>query len=156
MMVLLALAVELRPRSMIDHPFARHDIAAGVEIGERDVEWRPVPAGFLPPIRPEGMATVAIPKGAPLVPGLLAATPVVPAGWWALEVAIPEGAVPGAPLRLAIASDTGVELVPGLLISEGSDGAFGDVAGLVAVPEEQAARAAAAAATGRITVLVGR
>jgi hypothetical protein len=158
----LALWIELRPRAEVDHPFARFDLAAGSVVDEEAVEWRAVPGGVLPPVELGGLALVNIPAGEPLSPALVATDLVEPPeGWWALEAPLPAGALPGGSVRLVLLPSPGAQGPPQVVEGEVMAGMPadplnpGEPTGLVAIPAEAAAPAAAAVAEGRAVVLVG-
>ena len=104
---------------------------------------------------PEGVLTVAIAGGEPLVPAMVSRTPVVPEGWWALDVPVPAGVAAGTEVRLLVDQEESPRVVVGLIVRiQESDNFEGNLA-LVAVPEADAAAAAAAVAQGTAAVLVG-
>lgn len=153
LLVLLALAWDLRGRGGVAYPFAATAIEAGAVIGEDDVEWRTAPRGLL--AAPDLSAPVAarsIAAGEPILPSSLDDDAGVPEGWWAVPVALPPAATRGAAVRL-IGPD-GVES-DGIVVGVGSTEllSFSDV-GLVAVPPERAAAVAAAAVEGTLIVLI--
>ncbi len=158
----LALWIELRPRAEVEHPYARTDLAAGSVVDEESVEWRPVPSGVLPPVELDGLAVVDIPAGEPLSPALIATDSVEPPeGWWALEVPLPAGALPGGLVRMVLLPGLGVagqpQVVEGEVMARLPDDPLnpGEPTGLVAIPAAAAAPAAAAVAEGRAVVLIG-
>ena len=153
LIVLAALYLELRPSTMVDHPFAATDIAAGDAVGGDSVGWRRIPAGILAvPDLGGGVAARAVAAGSPLLPGDLASGPLIPAGWWSVPMAIPH-APPGTPVRLVLtASGTTVD---GVVVATPDDDGFGlEPQGLVAVPGEAAGLVAVATANRDVIVLV--
>jgi hypothetical protein len=154
LLLIAALAWDLRGRSGVPYPFAAQPIAAGAVIEEDDVEWRKMPAGVLAmPDLSAPIATRAIPAGEPILPSAVDADAGIPDGWWAVPVAIPAAAGVGSRVRL-IATDSRVES-EGIVVAAGSTDLLSIWdAGLVAVPPEHATAIAAAAAAGTLIVLV--
>ncbi len=158
--VSLALWLELRPQPATRHPFAAADLAAGAVITSDDVVYQPVPAGVMvaPPL--PGVATVSIAAGEPLLASTVGSpTLSAPAGWWALEVALPSGIAAGTDVRLVLLADeaASARAVPGRVLRAAPEPDALSVAeptGWVAVPEQEAVAAAAAGAAGRLVVLV--
>jgi hypothetical protein len=148
-----ALWVELRPVPSVPHPFASADIAAGEEIGAWNSRTREVPAGLFDDVAAEGIATVAIPEGDPILASHLAGDDAaIPSGWWRLDVALPQGADRGDEARVILV-DSG-ETVPAVVASGASDDPLGTGMGSVAVEPERAAEVAAAASEGRVAIMV--
>jgi hypothetical protein len=142
-LVVGAVALELRPSPVVLHPFAASDIAPGEQV--TDVEWRPVPPGLLPATDVAGYAAAAIPSGDPLLPGSLAPQPPPPPGWWLVGMEISFAAPPGTAVRVVISAAGSEPLtVDGVLVSSQSGDGFGPATGLVAVPGEDAGIVAAA------------
>jgi hypothetical protein len=154
LLLIAALAWDLRGRSGEPYPFAARSIAAGTVIEEADVEWRTVPAGVLAiPDLSTPIAARAIPEGEPILPSAVDAEAGTPAGWWAVPVALPAAAGVGSRVRL-IATDTRVES-EGIVVATGSSDLLSiSDAGLVAVPPERATAIATAAIAGTLIVLV--
>jgi hypothetical protein len=99
--------------------------------------------------------TINITNGDPLVPAMVSQSPVVPEGWWALDVPVPAGVGAGTEVRLLVDQEVSARVVVGLIVRiQETDSFEGNVA-LVAVPEADAAAAAAAVAQGTAEVLVG-
>jgi hypothetical protein len=148
----VGLYTEFRPQHTTDHPFAGADIEQGRPISP--IEWRPVPVGLLPPPHLDGaVAAVAIGAGEPLLPSQLARPTTVPAGWWSIPVAMLFTAPPGTVVQL-VDGRTGSS-VDGVVITEPPDDPFAiEPTALIAVPPEQAASFAIAAASGEVTVLI--
>ncbi|GMQ85058.1 MAG: hypothetical protein BMS9Abin07_0623 [Acidimicrobiia bacterium] len=153
-LVVAALAWDLRGRSGVSHPFAAEPISAGAQITEQDVEWRTVPRGMLAmPDLSAPIATRAIAPGEPILPSAVDAGGGIPEGWWAVPVALPSAAQVGAAVRL-ITTDTGVES-EGIVVAVGSTDLLSIAdAGLVAVPPDRARLIATASAEGTLIVLV--
>ena len=154
LLLVAALAWDLRGRSGMSYPFAANSIEAGAAIGEADVEWRTVPSGVMEmPDLSVPIASRAIAAGEPILPSALDAGAGIPEGWWSVPVALQAAAVPGSRVRL-IAIDTRVE-TDGIVVAGGSTDLLSmSDAGLVAVPPEHAASVAAAAVEGSLIVLV--
>lgn len=152
-LVVAALLWDLRGRSGEPYPFAAADIDAGVPIGEDDVDWQSVPRGLLAmPDLSAPIAARAIPAGEPIVPSAVDAEAGIPDGWWAVPVALPAAATPGAAVRLI--APGGLE-TDGVVVEVGSSEllSFSDV-GLVAVAPERAAEVATSAMDGTLIVLI--
>ena len=153
--VVVALVVEAFPGPTALHPFLRHDVAAGREVGAADLEWIETRAGLLPaPDVTEGaMAVTDLMAGEPLLPSDLGGAPRLPPDWWAVAVPLDPAAVPGDPARLVIADPFLV--VDGIVTAPAGNDPYGyRTDGLVAVPGDVApAVAAAAAYDGVITLL---
>ena len=103
-----------------------------------------------------------IPAGQPLSPALVATDSIEPPeNWWALEVPLPPGALPGGAVRLVLLPGLGIdgtpEVVDGKVMAGMPEDPLnpGEPTGLVAIPAEAAAPAAAAVADGRAVVLLG-
>ena len=154
LLLVAALAWDVRGRTGIPYPFAAHQIAAGAAIEESDVEWKTVPAGLLAmPDLSAPIAARAIAAGEPILASALDATGSIPDGWWSVPVALPSAAVAGSRVRL-IATDTMVES-EGIVVAVGSADLLSVAeAGLVAVPPDHATAMAAASVAGSLIVLV--
>ncbi|MDF1595882.1 MAG: SAF domain-containing protein [Acidimicrobiia bacterium] len=151
-----ALWMDLRGTPTELRPFAVADIEAGAAIQPEMVEYRAVPAGFLPEVNLVGFTLTSIPAGDPVTPALLTDRSGVPDGWWALEMGVPSGVIPGTELRLAIEADAGI-VVPGVvigLVSPEAPGGWSENTALVAVPSDQAATVATSLARAGVSVLV--
>jgi hypothetical protein len=157
-LVLVAAIIELGPTATVSHPYTKRPMEAGAIITSSDVTWRDIPVGLLPSVDPTGSLLVALPAGAPVLPGMLGSGPAVPPGWWALPLPLSATVHPGVELRVVLVPTLEGQApvsVPGILVDVGEADAFGDPKALVAVPEEMAAATAAAASTDRVIVLVG-
>lgn len=154
MLVAAGVAVELRPRPTVLHPFAIEDLPAGSTIDDRSVTYRQIPDGMLMPVRLPIVADRAVRLGEPILePGTI---PTAPPDWWALDLPAPEAAGIGSPVRLVLTrSDTDPIGVTGLVIGRSDDG-YGRPTALIAVPETWADLVGAAAEEDRVTVMVGR
>ncbi len=146
---------ELAPSSLVLHPYARRPLTAGSRLVETDFDMRPVAAGVLPPVKIAGVLSAGIAAGEPLTPGLIGTTPLVPTGWWALEVPVPVGTMVGGEVRLVVDSGSGARMVPGMVVAVTEAGDFDGPEALVAVPETQAAATATALSQGTLQVLLG-
>lgn len=156
LILLAALAWDLWPEATEAYPVAAVDLAAGDTVDEAAVRHEPLPRGLLPQPARGSVVLVAVPAGTPLVPGLVGEV-VVPDGWWTVSVDVPDGAVAGSDVRVAITSVGGAEavLVPGIVVSGPTGTGLDRSPGGVAVPEGHAAAVAAAVGSGRVTVLTG-
>jgi hypothetical protein len=147
-----ALYAEFRPRHLVDHPFA----ATAIERGEliTAVDWRRVPDGLLPvPDLTTAYAAVGVAAGEPLLPSHIAAAGYVPPGWWSIPVAMAFSAPVGTAVQL-VATETGL-VAEGMIVADPPDDPFAiEPAALIAVPPEDAAVLAVAAAAGQVTVLI--
>jgi len=154
-LALLAAAswVELRPDSLVDHPFAAVPIAAGDEINEASTEMRRVPAGLLDPVSLGATAVRSVDEGSPVLNEDAGSQgSLVPEGWWVVTAEIPPWALVGDRVRLVMLGSGAV--AEGVVASRPSDDPLGPGAGGVAVSPESADEAAAAAADGRLAILV--
>ena len=154
LLIVAAFIWDLRGRTGTPYPFAAVPIAAGATIGEGDVDWRSVPGGLMPlPDLSTPVAGRDIERGEPILPSAIDPEGGVPAGWWAVPVALPAAAAVGSRvLLLSVEQDFEAD---GIVIATGS----GDLlsvseTGLVAVPPEAATMVARAAFDGRLIVLV--
>jgi hypothetical protein len=158
--LLFAAWVEVRPDRSVDHPFAATEIPAGALIDESLIDWRPIPVGALPPIVVQGVATIAIPAGTPLIAPLLGSQERdAPDGWWTMELEFSPDLQRGAALQLVVIPGPGevpIAPIPAVVVVPAGATSFsGASPGLVAVPPQDAAAAAIAAAAGKIAVLAG-
>lgn len=153
LLMAVALWVDLRPDPSVDHAFAAVDIEAGTALQPGDLEVRRVPSGMLPEVDSAGTARVDIRAGEPLLPSNVGSgDQVVPSGWWAIEVELPQDAETGAAARVVLI-DSGLQ-VEAMVISPPSADALGSGRGTLAIEPEHAAEAAAAAAEGRVAVMI--
>ena len=153
MVTAVAFWLEIRPDPLVEHPFAVTAIATGDAIGDHNTEPRRVPAGMFEAPEEDVHALVDIPSGAPVLatqtgPPRL----VMPEGWWVVAVDVPAGADVGDPVRVVLL-DQGLT-VDGVVSAVGSSDAFATSSGGVAVAPQAASDVAAAAAAGRLAVLV--
>ncbi|MDH3470439.1 MAG: SAF domain-containing protein [Acidimicrobiia bacterium] len=149
-----AAVIELAPRTTEARPFAVTDLGPGHELVESDIEWRQVEKGLLPLPDLAGVTAVSLGAGEPILASSLTKTDLVPASWWSVPVRLPEGVLVGTPVKL-IVTDTGHE-ADGMISVPPSDDPFAiDPTGLVAVPEADAGRIAAAETRRTLTILVG-
>ncbi len=154
----LALYGRLSPTPTELRPFATRAIGPGETVADGDVEWRPVPVHLLPEVELPAVSAAPIAAGEPILASRLGAPASAPEGWWAAEVPVPSGVVPGAAVRLvAAAADGGApSVIPGVVVEiSSSAGTFdGRPRALVAVPPDGVAAVASAAAEQRLTVVV--
>jgi hypothetical protein len=156
--------MDIRPQPTSRQPFAAVDLFPGVALNNTMIEWRSVPVGLLPPLDdPQGVVLRPVTAGEPLVPSILSTRRIpAPEGWWTMEIRLPVGAVPGQAVQL-ILLPTGLEeeprSVPGLVIvpppTDQDPLAIEPAPGLVAVPAEWAALAAAAVVESSVAVILG-
>ena len=138
---------------MVDHPFAEVRIAAGESLSETNIVYRRIPSGLIKPVLVDGVALRSIEEGDPLLTTSVGPEDrSIPAGWWSIELEVPQGADRGDPARLVLL-DTG-EVVEAVVVAGLDDDPLGRGSGTVAVGPEHAASVAAAAANGRVAVMI--
>ena len=154
LLILGALAFDLSARATVPYPFLGRDIARGELVTADDVDYRPIGAGELPPPAAfGGVASHDLATGDPLVASALTSAPAIPDGWWSVPVPLPGDAVPGTRVRIVIVAPPAD--VEGVVVAPPAADAFSVAQnGLVALPADSAALAAAAVAEGRATVLL--
>ncbi|HEU4319346.1 MAG TPA: hypothetical protein VFS66_04630 [Acidimicrobiia bacterium] len=153
MVAALALYLEFRPDPTVEVPFAVADILPGEVVDEASTEFRPVPVGLLDGAEAGDVTSTRVLAGEPvLASDVDTDSAVVPNGWWIVGVTLPDGAAVGDDVRLVLLA-TGEE-VEGIIAHPGSDDPFAAADGGVAVPTDNAAAVALAAADGRLAVLV--
>jgi hypothetical protein len=112
--------VEFRPIPTVNHPFVVSPVATG-ELIEPAVEWRTIPVGVLVPVTDLGIAARNLDPSSPLVPGDVAARGFVPpAGWWAIDLDLPVGAVVGRHVQLVVLPAPGqpaIAPIPGVIVA---------------------------------------
>ena len=122
------------------------------------MQWRRVPVHLLPAVELPAISAEPIAPGEPILPSRLGTPAAGPAGWWAIEVPVPPGIVPGTDVRLVATDLTGgaPSIVPGVVVTvTGSGGAFDErVRALVAVPADGLGAVSTAAAEQRLSVAV--
>ncbi len=144
---------DISERATEPFPFAASDLQRGQPITQEDIEWLQVPAGSLrlPPLA-GATAASAIRSGDPIVMSLVSSEPPLPAGSWAVPVALPIGAGQGTYVNLVFADGTGV---PGIIIQPALQDTLGfNSDGLVAVEAAVANSVALAAANNELVVLI--
>ena len=153
LVVVGSLWLELRPSGTEPIPFAVAPITPGQLIDGSVVNYVEVPIGILEPADTGTVAMRTIEPGDPVLASSVGdENDPTPDDWWVVTVTLPTGSDPGDPVRLVLL-DQGTE-VEGVVTSTGDDDPFGSPEGAVAVPPEQSADVAAAAAAGRLVVLV--
>ena len=151
----MAVAWEFRAAPTDLRPYLARDVAAGEEVGQEDIEWRPVPAGFLPDVSPSGIFLVDLERGTPLIRSVVGEANPLPEGWWSLEVPVPEGTSAGIDVRLVVDVRAAPRVIPGFVVRLlGANSLEGNTA-LVAIPEAEVGAAAAALADGSLRTLIG-
>lgn len=151
LLLLAALAWDLRGPAVEMRPFASRSLAAGEALDAAAVEWREVPAGLLPAPNLSGAtAAVDLAAGDPLLDAVLGRGIAVPAGWWKVPVAVGTYAAAGDSVMLVLTDPPAT--VQGLVISpqQGDAYSLDYRPAVVAVPGESAALVAAAAAAGSV------
>jgi hypothetical protein len=153
LLAVFALYLEIRPESSVEMPFATVDITPGSVIDDTNTEMRPVPSGLFEGAVPGDVARDLIAAGAPVLASDVSETnETIPLGWWVVAATLPDGVQVGDEVRLVLL-DSGDE-VEGVVAHPGSDDPFAAADGGVAVPPGNSARAALAAANGRLAVLI--
>lgn len=158
-LVTTALWADLRPPSLVEHPFLLVDVDTGDTIDRSDVEMRPLPPGTLEPVDLPATAERPQNAGDPVVPGVASteAATVVPDGWLIVELAVPAGAGEGGTVVVVASDDidTATRLIEGVVIETGLVDAFGNEVAACAFPAADAAAVAVAVSEQRAAVLVG-
>jgi len=155
LLLLGALAWDLRGPALEVRPFAARALAAGEAVDASAVEWREVPAGLLPSTDLTGaVVAVDLAVGDPLLPALLGTRVAVPNGWWEVPVAVGTHAAAGDSVMLVITDPPST--VEGLVVSpqQGDAYSLDYRPAVVAVPAEAAALVASAAAQGSLVAAV--
>ncbi len=155
LLLLGALAWDLRGPALEMRPFAARALPAGEALDASAVEWREVPAGLLPAPDLNGTtAAVDLAVGDPLVDAVLTRGAVVPPGWWKVPVAVGTYATAGDAVMLVLTDPPAT--VEGLVVSpqQGDAYSLDYRPAVVAVPAETAALVAAAAAAGSLVAAV--
>ena len=155
LLLLGALAWDLRGPALEVRPFAARAVAAGEPIDAAAVEWREVPAGLLPsPDLTGAAAVVDLAAGDPLLPALLGTRVAIPDGWWEIPVAVGTHAAAGDAVMLVITDPPAT--VQGLVVSpqQGDAYSLDYRPAVVAVPAEAAGLVASAAAAGSLVAAV--
>jgi len=155
LLLLGALAWDLRGPAVEMRPFAARSLQAGDAVDASAVEWREVPAGLLPAPDLAGVtAAVDLAPGDPLVDAVLSGGVAVPRGWWKVPVAVGIYAAAGDSVMLVVTSPP--TTVEGLVVSpqQGDAYSLDFRPAVVAVPGDSAALVAAAAAAGSLVAAV--
>ena len=148
-----ALWVEFRPDASVDRLFATAEIAAGETIDTSNTQTRPVPAGLFEDAEIGTLAARYITAGEPILESsVTAAGEEVPADWWVVELALPADARRGQAAGVVLL-DSGA-VIEAIVTAAAADDAFGSGVGSVAVGPARAAEVAAAAASGRVAVMI--
>lgn len=157
-LILLSMWWDLRPTPTDLRPFAREDIAAGTELSDDLFDLISVPHGLFPDTPIGGTAAVGMREGDPLTAGTVSQIQA-PAGWWTVEMTIPDGTPPGTPIQVALVGNDPsqrTKTVPGVVILSGGSGSgFQQTPGLVAIPESWLAEVASSLAQNRVVVFLG-
>jgi len=152
-LLLGAAALDLTQRATQPHPFVATAIERGNAITPEALRWREIPAGLLSaPSLQSAVAARRLEPGEPLLPSSLGTTSDVPADWWSVPMALPDGIGLGTAVRV-VTLDPPLT-VDGIVVSISAGGAFSTgTTGLVAVPAAASSLVAAAAIEGTATVL---
>lgn len=145
---------ELAPREGVDVYVPIRDLGAGTRLTPDLFKLSPLSSVSLPAVEPDGIAAIDLGAGEPLTASMVDHSEV-PAGWLAIDVALPEHAAGGMEARAAVLAETsdGDTLTFGVVVlAAASTDAFGTATGTIAVPPEWFARAAAAAGAGRLVI----
>jgi hypothetical protein len=155
LVVLGALAWDLRTAPTGLYPFAARPIEAGLALDADDVEWREIPDGILTAPSLDGVvAAVDVAAGEPITAGVLGQPTVVPDGWVTLPLDVGAPAPPGAEVLLIVVDPPGS--VPGILVRSqvGDPYSLDTSPALVAVPEDRAVAVAAASRRGQVIAAI--
>jgi hypothetical protein len=149
----VAIWIEFRPETMIPHPFALEEIAAGTAVDESNTETRMVPSGTFTSVELGQTARSTIRAGDPVLGSQLGEEGwSVPEGWWSLEMPLPPGARQGDAARIVLL-DTDV-VAQGIVVEDTGEDPLGSGTGMVAVEAGRAADVARAAGEGRAVVMI--
>jgi hypothetical protein len=149
LLVVAAIAWDLRGSSTEVHPFAARPIAAGALISDADIRWRRLPTGaFEIPELGDRAAAVDLAPGEPIIGAVLTAPATIPDGWWAVPVEVGPHAIPGDPVMLVITDPP--LTIGGIVVStqRGDPYSLDYRPALVAVPGDVAPLVAAADRAG--------
>lgn len=148
-----ALWTEFQGGSSTEHPFATVAISPGELLTLENSEYRSIPVDLLQPVLLGSYATRPFAPGEPITAaGTGSEPPENRAGWWAVEIALPNKARTGDEVQVVLL-DSG-NVVPGVVYSTGPDDPLANETGTVAVPPQQAAAVASAVASGRAVILL--
>lgn len=150
-LVLTAVAWDLRGSSTTAHPFAARPISAGASIQDSDIKWRLLPTGaFEIPELGDRAAAVDLAPGEPIIGAVLANPATIPDGWWAVPVEVGSHAIPGDPVMLVITDPP--LTIGGIVVStqRGDPYSLDYRPALVAVPGDVAPLIAAADRAGAL------
>lgn len=131
------------------YPMLATDREAGDTVTASDVAYREVPVGLLPnPTRDVVGSVLRQPAraGTPLGDWLITTRVNAPPDSWAVDLAIPNGALLGDPIRIAWNDIDGTRFVDATVLRSGIDGSAAVAAGV-------AADVAIASRSGQVTVL---
>jgi len=104
LLILAALAWDIRAAATEPFPTAAHPIAAGSRITDDAIAWIELPQGRLPiPDLVDATAARDIGSGEPLTPSLLVGLVTAPTDWWTVPIEIGALAAPGDEVMLVIA-----------------------------------------------------
>jgi hypothetical protein len=155
LLVLAAIAWDLRGSTTEAHPFAARPIAAGSSFGADDVSWQRLPVGSFPIPDLDGkVAAVDLAAGEPITTSVLGGDLVVPDGWWAVPVDIGPHGVPGDDVLLVITDPP--LTISGIVIDpqRGDTYSLDYRPALIAVPGQMAPVVAAADHAGLLVTAV--
>ena len=147
---------DIRGPATESRPFVAADVSAGDPLTIDHIIWRDVPAGLLPmPALTGAVALRPMSRGDPALAPALTYEPLIPDGWWSLEMRLPSGAVPGAAARVAVRDPA--LAADGVVVSIIGAGAFDAFASsIVAVPPQYADAIARTVPNGDVTAHVSR
>lgn len=158
-LVAVAIWADLRPPTLVEHPFLLVDVAPGDTIDRSTVEMRLLPPGTLDPVDLPVTAERPQVAGDPVVRGAASTAPpqTVPEGWLIVELEVPAGATEGGTVVVVASGDLESEprLIEGIVIETDLVDAFGNEVASSAFPAEDAAAVAVAVSEQRAAVLVG-
>lgn len=148
-----AVWVEFRPDPSVDRLFATAEIAAGETLDPDNTQTRRIAAGVFEDGAVGSSAIHHIAAGEPVLESSVTDTgEEVPSDWWIVELALPANARRGQTARVVLL-DSG-SVIEAVIAAAPSDDPFGTGMGSVAVGPEEAAEVAAAAANGRVAVMI--
>ena len=91
-LIAVAFVAEVHKPASVRFPFAARDLPVGASIVDSDIDWRNVAAGSLPIADLRGRLAVDVAAGTPLVPAVLVSKPLLPDGWWIVDIALSDAA----------------------------------------------------------------
>lgn len=156
LVVVTAIAVELRAPTTEPLAVAATDTAAGEALTEADVRWVEVPVGLFPVAELPATLARSVPAGAPVTAyDVVATTTRFPADWLLIELEVPESTSNGAPVVAVVVTETGTAALAGVVAREPVPSDFGTFSTMVAFAPDDAVKAATSLMAGDVAVLLG-